>query len=127
MARTLLKPEFVGVALALALMLGCFPSAAMARPVGSMPSEGAQPTGRQAREAQVVRLLAEQQVAEALTKAGLDVEQVRSRLDKLSDQQLEQLAQQLETIQAGKGTAIALAVLAIILIGILIYMQIEAS
>jgi len=127
MTRTLLRPRYIGVALALALMLGCFPAAAMAGPVPSMASDAAQPTGRQAREAQVLRLLGEEQVTEALAKAGLDAEQIRSRLDKLSDAQLEQLAENLETIQAGKGTAILLGLFAIILIGMLIYMQIEAA
>jgi len=127
MTRTWLKPGYVGVALAVALMLGCLPSAAWAKPVPSMANEGAQPSGRAATEAKVQRLLAEQQVADALAKAGLDADQIRSRLDRLSDEQLEQLAQQLETIQAGKATAILLAMVAIVLIGILIYMQIEAA
>ena len=127
MLNTLLKPGYVGVALAVALMLGCLPSAAMAKPVPSMASDAARPTGRQAREAQVLRLLAEDQVAEALADAGLSPDEVRSRLDKLSDEQLEQLAQNLETIQAGQGTAIVLGLVAIILIGMLVYMQIEAA
>ncbi len=126
MARMLLRPRYIGVALALALMLGCCPSA-LAAPVPSMATDVAQPTGRAAREAEVQRLLAEQQVADALAEAGLDAEQIRTRLDRLSDEQLEQLAEQLETIQAGEGTAILLGLLAIVLIGVLIYMQIEAA
>ena len=127
MARVLLRPRFIGVALGLALMLGCFPASALARPVGSLASDAAQPTGRAAREAHVARLLAEQKVADALADAGLDAEQIRTRLDRLSDPQLEQLAKSLETIQAGNATAILLGLVAILLIGILIYMQIEAA
>lgn len=127
MTQALLKPRYIGLALGLALVLGCLPTAAFAKPVPSMASDAAQPTGRQAREAQVLRLLNEQKVADALADAGLDVGQIRSRLDKLSDPQLEQLAENLETIQAGKATAILLGLIAIILIGMLIYMQIEAA
>lgn len=127
MTRTLLSPQYIGVALALAFLLGCFPPQAMARPVPSMASHGAQPSPRQAAEAKVLRLLAEEQVAQALTDAGLKPDQIRSRLDRLSDEQLQQLADHLETVQAGEGTAIILGIIAIILIGMLIYMQIEAA
>jgi hypothetical protein len=114
--------------LGLALLLGVFPAGVQAKPVASMPSSGAtQTTARQARQAQVARLLSEAKVAKALEDAGLSAEEVKSRLDSLSDEQLEQLAQNLETVQAGKGTAIVLALVAIVLIGMLIYMQIEAS
>jgi hypothetical protein len=123
----LLRPRYIGVALALALALGCLPSAAMARPVPSMASAGAERSPRQAAEAKVLRLLAEEQVADALTDAGLKPAEVRSRLDRLSDEQLEQLADHLETIQAGQGTVIVLGLVAVILLGILIYMQIEAA
>lgn len=127
MTQALLKPRYIGLALGLALVLGCLPTAAFAKPVPSMASDAAQPTGRQAREAQVLRLLNEQQVADALADAGLDAGQIRSRLDGLSDAQLEQLAENLETLQAGKATAILLGLVAIVLIGMLIYMQIEAA
>ena len=127
MTRSLLQPRFVGIALGLALALGCFPIGAQARTVASMASDATQLSPRQARQAQVVRLLAEQKVAKALASAGLDAQQVRERLDQLSDQQLEQLAQNLETINAGKGTVIVLALVAVILVGMLIYIQIEAA
>ena len=127
MTRSLLQPRFVGLALGLALALGCLPFGAQAGTVASMASDATQLSPRQAREAQVVRLLAEQKVAKALASAGLDAEQVRERLDQLSDQQLEQLVQNLETVKAGKGTIIVLAAVAVILVGMLIYMQIEAS
>ena len=117
MTRSLLQPRFVGIALGLALALGCFPIGAQARTVASMASDATQLSPRQARQAQVVRLLAEQKVAKALASAGLDAQQVRERLDQLSDQQLEELAQNLETINTGKGTIIVLALLAVILIG----------
>ncbi|MFW6108676.1 MAG: PA2779 family protein [bacterium] len=127
MTRTLLRPRCIGVVLGLALVLGCLPSAAMAQPVPSMASAGAERSPRQAAEARVTRLLAEEQVGEALAELGLKPEEVRSRLDRLSDEQLAQLADHLETIQAGQGTVIVLAAVAVILLGMLIYMQIEAA
>jgi len=124
MVKALLQPRCIGLALGLALMLGCFPTGAEAKIVGSMASEM---TPRQAREAQICRLLAEEKVAEALQSVGLTPEQVRSRLDRLDDQQLVELAHNLEAIRAGKGTVYIFAFLAVVLLAVLIYMQIEAA
>jgi hypothetical protein len=127
--RTLLQPRYIGLALGLALTLGCFPTVAQARMVGSLPAGSREVTPRQAREAQVHRLLAQEKVAEALASAGLTVQQVRSRLDRLDDQQLEELAQHLETIQSGKGSSstLVLAGILIVLVAVLIYMLIEQA
>lgn len=127
MFARLLGVRYVGLAFGLALMLGCFPAGAEAKMVESAPSGAQGVSPRQAREAQVLRLLAEEKVAKALASARLSPEQVRERLDRLDDAQLSQLADQLETIRSGKGAAIALALLAVVLIGILLYMQIEAA
>jgi len=122
-----LRSRYVGLTLGIALMLGCFPMGAEAKMVGSMASGAQELTPRQAKEAEVLRLLDEAKVAKALESLDLTPDQVRSRLDQLNDAQLAQLATQLETIKSGKGTVLALALLAIILIGVLIYMQIEAA
>jgi len=127
MVTSLLQPRYVGLALAVALMLGCFPSGAQARVVGSMPSDTQEVSPRQACEARIHRLLAEEKVAEALKSLKLTPDQVRSRLDQLDDTQLEELAQNLETVKTGKATAILLALVAIVLIAVLIYMQIEEA
>ena len=127
MARSLLQPRCIGFALAIAFMLGCFPTGVEAKMVGSMASGAQELTPRQAREAQIHRLLSEAKVAKALESAGLTPEQVRSRLDRLDGNQLEELAKNLETIKAGKGTIVVLGVLVLILVGVLIYMQIEEA
>ncbi len=75
----------------------------------------------------MLRLLAEEKVAKALQAANLTPEQVRQRLDRLNDAQLSQLADHLETIQSGGSAVIALVFLAVVLIGVLLYMQIEAA
>jgi ABC-type uncharacterized transport system auxiliary subunit len=127
--RTLLRPRFVGLALGLALLLGCFPSVAEARMVGSLPSGAKDVTARQAREAEVQRLLAQEKVAQALASAGLTVEQVRSKLHRLDDAQLDQLAQHLETIESGQGTSslLVMAGVLIVLAVVLIYMLVEQA
>ncbi len=127
MVRELLEPRWVGLALGLALALGCLPAETRAGMVGSLSSDERPLTGRDAQLARVQRLLAEQKVAEALESVGLTTDEVRSRLATLSDAELAKLADNLETIQAGKGTVVALLLVAVILLGVLIYMQIEAA
>jgi len=127
MSRSLLAPRCVGLALGVAFLLACFPGGLEASMVGSMPSGQQDLTPRQAREAQVSRLLGEERVAAALATLGLSSDQVRSRLDRLNDQQLGQLNQNLETVKAGGEAVLALTFVAVILLGVLIYMQIEAA
>ncbi|MFP4056183.1 MAG: PA2779 family protein [Candidatus Brocadiia bacterium] len=127
MRTALLRPRCMGLALGIAFLLGCVPSGAQAAMVGSMESDAEPLDGRQAREAEARRLLAEQKVAQALQEAGLDADEVRSRLDRLDDQQLERLVENLETIQSGSGTVYVLVALAVVLLCVLVYMQIEAA
>ncbi len=122
-----LRARYVGLAFGIALLLGCFPAGVEAKMVGSAASGEQGLSPRQAREAQVLRLLAEEKVGKALAAARLTPDQVRERLGRLNDAQLSQLADQLETIRSGKGAVIALALLSVILVGILLYMQIEAA
>ena len=63
MMKALVQPRYVGVALAVALLLACFPTSAEAKMVGSLASRSQQLTPRQAREAEVARLLSEKKVA----------------------------------------------------------------
>jgi hypothetical protein len=123
--ESLLRPRYIGLALGLALMLACFPASVQARMVGSMPAGAKDLTARQAREAQVQRLLAQEKVGQALASAGLTAGQVQSRLDHLSDQQLEELAQNLEGIQSGQTIVLVMVFLCIVLSIVLIYMEIE--
>ncbi|NQT88006.1 PA2779 family protein [bacterium] len=127
MTSTLLRSRYIGLALGLAFVLGCFPTGASAKMVGSLDTGSETLTARQMQESHVQTLLAQADVAQAMQKAGLDASQVSERLGQLDDQQLNKLASNLETIQAGKGGAYFLAGVAILLIFILIYMQIEAA
>jgi len=114
MSERLLKPTSLGTVLAVALALACFPPCAWAARVDSMPSGQRDLTPRQAQEAHVSRLLAEQRVAAALASAGLTPDQVRSRLDRLSDEQLGQFAENLETVKAGGFFFIIIPILIIV-------------
>ena len=127
MLRSLLAPRFVGLALGVAFLLACCPSGVEASMVGSIPSGQRDLTPRQAREAQVSRLLGEERVAAALGVLGLTSDQVRARLSRLNDQQLSELTRSLETVRAGGDPGLALTVVAVVLLGVLIYMQIEAA
>jgi len=128
MVTRCLQARYIGLALGVALMLGCLPmGVAQAGMVPSATSGDKGLSPRQAREAQVARLLAEQKVARALEAAKLNPDEIRSRLDRLSDAQLSELANHLETIKAGKGAVLVLALVAVILTGVLLYMTIEAA
>ena len=69
---------------------------------------------RAAMKAQVMQLMDHQAAAQALEKNGVTKEQVSERLDRLSHQELQQLAQKSEELPAGQG------VLGIVLASILI-------
>ena len=127
MTGAFLRSRYIGLALGLALVLGCFPTPVWAGMVGSLDSGGDTPSARQMQEARVQRLLAQTEVSQALGKAGLNASEIGQRLDRLDDQQLEKLASSLETIKAGKGGAYVLVGLAVLLLIVLIYMQIEAA
>ena len=115
------------MALGIAFLLGCFPSGVEAKMVGSLDTGGQPLSPRQAKEAQAQRLLGEAKVAQALASAGLNTEEIRTRLGKLTDQQLEQLTESLETVKAGKGTIYVLIAVAVLLLAALMYMQIEEA
>lgn len=127
--RTLLLPRYVGLALGLALMLGCFPMVAEARMVGSQPSGAQELTARGASLAKIQRLLAEEKVAQTLSKHGLATSQIQSRLDRMSDQQLEELSQHLDTVQNGQGSSslLVFAGVLVVLALVLIYMLVESA
>jgi len=114
MLRSLLTPLFVGLALGVAFSLACFPPCAWGARVESMPSGQRDLTPRQAQEARVSRLLGEERVAAGLASLGLTPDQVRSRLDRLSDEQLGQFARDLETVQAGGFFPIIIPIMIVI-------------
>lgn len=72
---------------------------------------------------QIQRVLEMKVVKERMEKLGLSSEEIRARFDRLSDQQIHQLARQIDDLKIGSdealGVIIALLVIAILVIIIL--------
>ena len=73
---------------------------------------------RAAMKAQVMELMDQKVAAKALGDYGVSQDQVSQRLDRLTDQELQQLAQKAEELPAGQG--VVGVILAIILILVLL-------
>ena len=73
---------------------------------------------RAAMKAQVMELMDQKVAAKALGDYGVSKDQVSQRLDRLTDQELQQLAQKAEELPAGQG--VVGVILAIILILVLL-------
>lgn len=77
-------------------------------------------TDRAADIAKIQKVLELKAVSERLTQLGLAQEEIKNRLDQLSDQQIHQAALQLDDLKVGQGDAfgivIALLVIAILLV-----------
>jgi len=72
---------------------------------------------RAAMKAQVMELMDHKVAATALSDYGVSKDQVSQRLDRLTDQELQQLAQQAEELPAGQGVlGVILAIILILLI-----------
>jgi hypothetical protein len=89
---------------------------------GLAPSEiiALSQTDRAADLAKIQKVLELKAVGERLTQLGLAQEEIKNRLDQLSDQQIHQAALQLDDLKVGQGDAlgiiIALLVIAILLV-----------
>jgi len=72
---------------------------------------------------QIKRVLETKVVKERLEKLGFTTEEIKAKFDALSDQQIHQLAQQIDDLRVGKdevlGVIIALLVIAILVIVVL--------
>ena len=71
---------------------------------------------RAAMKAQVMQLMDHQAAAQALEKNGVTKEQVSERLDRLSHQELQQLAQKTDELPAGQSVLGAVVLILLILI-----------
>ena len=89
---------------------------------GLSPSEiiALSQTDRAADITKIQKVLELKAVSERLTQLGLAQEEIKNRLDQLSDQQIHQAALQLDDLKVGQGDAlgfiIALLVIAILLV-----------
>ena len=89
---------------------------------GLAPSEiiALSQTDRAADITKIQKVLELKAISERLTQLGLAQEEIKNRLDQLSDQQIHQAALQLDDLKVGQGDAlgiiIALLVIAILLV-----------
>lgn len=116
--RILKNKRIYFIMLLLALWFGCIPSPSFALPVGSYDQNTTYLRDREI----IDSFLAQELISEKLTRMGLSKDEIDSRLDKLSDWEIRQLAMRLEKIKAGSGGgwAIALAVV-LLLIGMVFF------
>ncbi len=105
------------------LVIGSIPAESMAYVVGSGFEEAqAAPVTRAADMESVQRVLESRIVSGKLERMGLTVSEIKSRLDKLSDQELHQFASRVNSLAPGGdaiGIVIALLVVALLVIVIL--------
>ena len=88
---------------------------------GLAPSEiiALSQTDRAADMEKIQKVLELKAVSERLTQLGLAQEEIRNRLDQLSDQQIHQAALQLDDLKVGQGDALGL-IIALLVIAILV-------
>jgi hypothetical protein len=88
---------------------------------GFSPSEiiALSQTDRDADLAKIQKVLELKAVSERLTQLGLAQEEIKNRLDQLSDQQIHQAALQLDDLKVGQGDALGI-IIAVLVIAILI-------
>ena len=88
---------------------------------GLAPSEiiALSQTDRAADLAKIQKVLELKAVGERLTQLGLAQEEIKNRLDQLSDQQIHQAALQLDDLKVGQGDALGI-IIALLVIAILI-------
>lgn len=111
---------FKEIALALVvslLIIGVVPKESMAYVVGATaPME----TSRAKDMDKVQRLLESKLLAQKLKDAGLTTEEVRQRLDKLSDAELHQFTGQVDNVYPGGGIDIAIVVALLVIVVIVV-------
>jgi len=88
---------------------------------GFSPSEiiALSQTDRAADITKIQKVLELKAVSERLTQLGLAQEEIKNRLDQLSDQQIHQAALQLDDLKVGQGDALGL-IIALLVIAILL-------
>jgi len=102
-----------------AIVLGCLPSGgAIAGPVAS--SNGKVETVRDEDVVRIEALLADPRLAKALARRGVTPDDLREKMEKMSDHEVHMLAQRLETTKSG-GSVEGVLIL-ILLIVLIVYL-----
>jgi len=95
---------------------------------GFSPSEiiALSQTDRAADLAKIQKVLELKAVGERLTQLGLAQEEIKNRLDQLSDQQIHQAALQLDDLKVGQGDPLGI-IIALLVIAILIVILLKLT
>lgn len=89
--------------------------------VGSIEECGITNAARDGHLTQVKVFLAQEQVRQQLRRLGLSEEEAATRLERLGDDELRQVAQRVEEMQSGQGGLVGLASMLVILAFILMF------
>lgn len=103
------------------LIIGAVPAKSMAYVVTGHNQAAASGVSRAADMDKVQRVLESKLVAEKLTDAGLTMEEVNERLDRLTDAELHQFAGQLDSLYpGGDGLGVVITILIIVILVLVI-------
>jgi len=104
------------VVAAWAVMLGCLPTGgSIAGPIAS--TNGKVKTVRDDDVVRIEKILADPRMLKSLARRGITPDDLREKMDKMSDHEVHMLAERLETTKSGQGVA---GVLILILLVVLI-------
>ena len=107
----------IAVVLAFAIFaIGSIPRDSMAYIITSGTDIAASVQTRAADMASVQRVLEAKMIKERLVKMGFSGEEVKSRMDKLSDEELHQFAKKLDTLYPGGDLGIIVVLLVIVIL-----------
>jgi len=103
-----------------AIVLGCLPSGgAIAGPVAS--SNGKVTTVRDEDVVRIEALLADPRLAKALARRGVTPDDLREKMEKMSDHEVHMLAERLETTKSGGDAVVGLLII-VLLVVLIVYL-----
>lgn len=96
------------------LVFGCLPSG-HADMVASYETAGLEGHFRRGDyRAKIQALLSEERILNRLAEMGLAAEEIQDRLDRLTDEEIQDLATQVDQVNAGQGSSLILILLALV-------------
>lgn len=117
------RTKQISVALIMGLfIIGSIPAESMAYMAGSGNLAGA--STRAADMDKIQRVLESKLVAQKLQQAGLSMPEVKSRMEKLSDQELHSFAKQVDTLYPGGDLGVIIAILVIAIL-VVVFLKIQ--
>ncbi len=97
-----------------AIILGCLPGGASAGPMPS--SNGKVKTTRDEDIIRIEKVLQDERIAKALAAKGVDADELRGKIDLMSDHEVHMLAERLEETKSGGSTGGILVLIILVLL-----------